>query len=410
MEKDIFTIIATAKEVFKDIGLSNDTIRTYQERSFNQIVRSYESSGIREFQPGLMNRLLIDAENQFNNGIISRKSWNWRLRGIRILNEIYETGTFQWKIYQKKPAAEFPDPYIELGNSFIESITVNHNSLRSIKSITVRFFWFIRSRNIKSINDISPDDLRSFLSLMHETRAGSMDEVVSTMKKLFQYLTGNGYEPGNYWQLLSSPRSRDHKVKPAMMKEEIVLIIEQIDRETAPGKRDFAILSLAITTGLRAGDIVSLELTDIHWKEMEIHLAQGKTGKRIVLPMQPPVRDAVADYILNERPKSAGKTVFLRSSAPHDALKNGTSVACIFRKYLKKAGIEHVANDGKTFHGIRRSIGTLMVSNGVPVTTVSQVLGHQAIRATRQYVSLDLQGLRKCTLPMSSLGGVHGLF
>lgn len=410
MEKDIFTIIATAKEVFKDLGLSADTIRTYQERSFNQVIRSYEVSGIQQFQPELMNKLLIEAENQFNNGIISRKSRNWRIRGIRILNEIYETGTFQWKIYQKNLTTEFPDPYIMLGNSFVESLTVNHSSIRSIKSITVRFFWFIKDRNIKNINDISPDDLRSFLSLMHDTRAGSMDEVVSTMKKLFQYLSRNGYKPGNYWQLLSSSRSRDHKVKPAMMKEEIVLIIGQIDRETAPGKRDFAILSLAITTGLRAGDIASLALTDFHWKAMEIHLAQGKTGKRIVLPMQPTVRDAIADYILNERPKSASKTVFLRSSAPYDALKNGVSIACIFRRYLKKAGIEHAVNDGKTFHGIRRSVGTSMVSNGVPVTTVSQVLGHQSIRATRQYVSLDLQGLRKCALPMSSLGGVHELF
>ena len=151
MEKDIVTIIATAKEVLKDLGLSADTIRTYQERSFNQVVRSYEGSGIKQFQPELMDKLLIDAENQFNNGIISRKSWNWRVRGIRILNEIYETGTFQWKIYQKNHSTEFPETYIGLGNSFIESLTINHNSLRSIKSITARFFWFIKDRNIKSI-------------------------------------------------------------------------------------------------------------------------------------------------------------------------------------------------------------------------------------------------------------------
>ncbi len=409
MEKDIFTIIERAKEVLKELGLSGSTIRTYQERSFNQVARKYESSGIQQFHPGLMDELLKDAEDQFNNGAISRKSWNWRVRGIRVLNEIYETGTFQWKVYQKKHTAEFPEPFAGLGNSFLESLTINRNSLRSIKSITVRFFCFIKDRGITNTNAISTDDLRAFLSKMHETRAGSMDEVVSTMKKLFLYLARTGHEPGSHWMLLSAPRSRGHKVKPAMAQEELALVISQVDRGTAPGKRDFAILSLAVTTGLRAGDITSLALTDIHWKELEIHLAQGKTGKRVALPLQPPVCDVLADYILNERPESSSRKVFLRSSAPYDALRDGASVACIFRRYLKKAGIKHAINDGRTFHGIRRAVGTSMVSNGVPVTTVSQVLGHQAIRATRQYISLDLQGLRKCALPMSSLGGAHEL-
>ena len=82
-----------------------------------------------------------------------------------------------------------------------------------------------------------------------------MDEVVLTMKKLFQFLSQKGYKTDNYWLILASPRSREHKVKPAMQHNEIILIINQIERKEAPGKRDFAILSLAVTTGLRAGDI-----------------------------------------------------------------------------------------------------------------------------------------------------------
>ncbi|WP_418220384.1 tyrosine-type recombinase/integrase, partial [Clostridium fessum] len=62
-------------------------------------------------------------------------------------------------------------------------------------------------------------------------------------------------------------------------------------------------------------------------------------------------------------------------------------------------------NDGKTFHGIRRLLGTTMVSEGTPVTTVAQILGHQAISSTRQYIAMDLNGLQKCALPLSSIGG-----
>ena len=198
-------------------------------------------------------------------------------------------------------------------------------------------------------------------------------------------------------------------MKPAMMHEELVLILNQINRNDICGKRDYAILILAITTGLRAGDIAALELSNISWKGQEIHLAQGKTGKRLIIPLQSSARDALADYILNGRPQTKSKRIFLRNTVPYAPLKDGVSISCIFRKYLKLAGITHSRNDGKTFHGIRRALGTYMVSDGVPVTTVSQVLGHQSIRTTRQYISLDLQGLRKCALPMSSIGGAHEL-
>lgn len=407
MEKNIFDIIAKANEILESLRLSRSTIRAYQARSFAPIIKAYEERGCTIFQPEIMKQLLNEADKLFQDHAISRKSLNFRRRGICILNEIHETGTFEWKIFLPKKSRDLPSFFTEILKNFIESLPNNKHSLRIIKSIVSRFFVFLKNRNINDLNGISAGDIRDFLSQIHETKAGSMDEVISTMKKLHQFLSLKGYKTDNYWLLLSSPRCRDHKVKPAMPNEDMILIINQVNRKKAPGKRDFAILSLALTTGLRAGDIASLTLTDIHWKELELHVLQGKTNKIVVLPLQSPVRDALADYILNERPESTCKNVFLRSCAPYDAFKDGVSIACIFRKYLKKAGISHIVNDGKTFHGIRRAIGTSMVAKGVPVTTVSQVLGHQSIRATRQYISLDLYGLKKCALSMKSLGGAH---
>lgn len=124
-----------------------------------------------------------------------------------------------------------------------------------------------------------------------------------------------------------------------------------------------------------------------------------------MLPLQSSVRDALADYILNERPQSSSKHVFLRIRAPYAPFRDGVSIASIFRRYLEKAGIQHQFNDGKTLHGIRRLLGTTMVSKEIPVTTVAQVLGHQAIRSTRQYIVMGLKGLQKCALPLSSIGG-----
>ena len=94
------------------------------------------------------------------------------------------------------------------------------------------------------------------------------------------------------------------------------------------------------------------------------------------------------DYIINGRPKSESPYMLLRSLAPYQKFHDGVSVACVFRKYLKRAGISHTAGDGKTFHGLRRTLGTEMVVQRIPITTVSQVLGHHSTETTKQYITL----------------------
>lgn len=405
MDNDIFSLIVAAKEQMKQIGMVDTTIETYQQRSFNQIIQRYQKEGDYRYCQEIMHELLADIEQQFSDGVISRKSRNWRYRGIKILQELFKDGSFHWEVYRKSSTDQLPELFEKTVSSFMESFSLSRRYTAEIRSIIVRFCIFLENRDIQCFQEVSSEDLRDFLHLMYESRSKSMDKVILSLRKLFIFLNDNAIVTSNFWLLLSSPRSRDHSVKPTFPKTELIAVTNQVDGTKSPDKRDFAILSLAATTGLRAGDLASLQLSDIFWRENELRIVQGKTGNQLMLPLQPSVRDALADYILNERPKSSSKNIFLRTCAPYAPFRDGVSIASIFRKYLEKAGIPHQFNDGKTFHGIRRSLGTTMVSEGIPATTVAQVLGHQAIRSTRQYISLDLNGLQKCTLSMSSIGG-----
>jgi len=405
MNNDIYSLIDSANEQLKRLELADVTIKTYQQRTFSQVIRRYEKEGDYQYRQEIMDELLSEAEEQFSDGLISRKTRNWRRRGIKILQEVHENGHFQWKICNASFSSQISHVFEDTVLEFTQSLSISEKYRKETLSIITRFCLFLLDRNILGFQEVSLEDLRDFLAKMHEARPKSMDKVVTSLKKLFCFLECTGRATDNYWIILSAPRSRDHSVKPAIPQAEILTVINEIDREKSPGKRDFAVLSLAATTGLRAGDIASLKLTDIFWKEQEIRLSQGKTGHRLVLPLQSSVRDSLADYILNERPASTCDGVFLRKFAPYTPFRDGVSIACIFRRYLKKADIQHYLNDGKTFHGIRRSLGTTMVSKGIPVTTVSQILGHQDIRATRQYVSMDVDGLRKCALSMKTIRG-----
>ena len=98
MSNDIFSLVDAAKEQMKQIGLADATIQTYQQRSFNQIIQRYQKEGEYQYRQEIMNELLVNVEQQFSDGVISRKSRNWRRRGINILQELYQNGRFQWKV------------------------------------------------------------------------------------------------------------------------------------------------------------------------------------------------------------------------------------------------------------------------------------------------------------------------
>lgn len=289
----------------------------------------------------------------------------------------------------------------------MEGLSASIKRKQIYESILRRFLHSAIQKNIFTLSEITSLTVKDFIIEISKTRAKSMEDVMTALRKFFSYLNQTSQNDAAFWQLLSAPRTRDHYVRPCMKPDETNQMLYQIDRTTAKGKRDFAILSLAAATGLRAGDIASLKLTDIHWNTMELCLIQGKTDRILMLPVSKNVLTAIADYILNGRPKTTDKHLFIKSCAPYTGLQDGVSIASIFRKYLKSADIHHEFNDGKTMQGLRRAIGTQMVSEKVAVTTVAQVLGHTGIRATKQYISLDLEGLKKCVLGFDSLGGVR---
>lgn len=76
-DNDIFSLIDAAKEQMKQIGLADATIETYQQRSFNQIIQRYQKEVDYQYRQEIIHELLADAEQQFSNGVISRKSRNW---------------------------------------------------------------------------------------------------------------------------------------------------------------------------------------------------------------------------------------------------------------------------------------------------------------------------------------------
>ena len=397
-------LINCALKQLYELNLCGATIASYQSRAFRPISNFYQKIGEDYYSSNLTEELKKLYQVQYISGGISRNTVNWRMRGIGILEEIYRCGRFEWKVFAKRKEILLSSYYDQLLSGFITSIG-DIKRISIYQSITQRYFLYISTHRHYNFNNVSCMDIRNFMIEISESRPKSMDDVVTVLKRLHYYLRNEGYTCIRFEPLLFTPRSRDKKIIPCISVDEIRNVAEQVDRETPSGKRDNAILQLEIYTGLRAGDIANLRLTDIDWKNNEVRLVQGKTQEQLTLPLDKHAGAALIDYILNGRPKSNAPYMFLRSIAPYNKFKDGVSIACIFRKYLKKAGLSHFEGDGRTFHGIRRTLGTEMVIQGVPITTVSQVLGHHTSNAAIQYISLNIDGLRQCALEFSSIGG-----
>ena len=190
------------------------------------------------------------------------------------------------------------------------------------------------------------------------------------------------------WSMVSIPRSM-----PAPC---IRRVLEKSKRWRTPvGLRNRAILLLLARLGLRAREIVLLELEDIDWTEacLRIH---GKSRQERPLPLPFDVGRAIATYLQNARPTTSCRRVFLRMRAPVRGLENSSAICQIVRRALHRAGVQLAA---KGSHQFRHALATDMLRRGLSLTEIGQVLRHRSPDTTRRYAKVDLDSLRKVALP-----------
>jgi integrase len=175
---------------------------------------------------------------------------------------------------------------------------------------------------------------------------------------------------------------------------------ELVIRACAAGRvsaRNAAITLLAVTTGLRACDIIALRLADVDWRGSTIGTIQRKTGNPLTLPLPALVMGKLAGYVLGERPATADEHVFVRSLAPHVRLADHASVHQVISATFAAAGVADV-KAGTRF--LRHSAATRLLRAAVPLPTISSVLGHADEDSTSVYMSADRERLLQCVLPV----------
>lgn len=186
--------------------------------------------------------------------------------------------------------------------------------------------------------------------------------------------------------------------------EEVERVLQTCDRQTAVGRRDHAILLLLARLGLRAGEIVALELDDIRWRAGEILVRSSKRLPQDRLPLVAEVGDALATYLRRDRPPHTTRRVFLCTRAPRRGFGNPSTVSAIVRRALARAELSPAL---KGAHLFRHSLATRMLRHGASLPEIGVVLRHRTVQTTEIYAKVDLDGLRPLAQPWPETGGAR---
>jgi site-specific recombinase XerD len=197
------------------------------------------------------------------------------------------------------------------------------------------------------------------------------------------------------WRLSSVPRH--------MSAGDVERLLRARDLTSTTGRRDHAILLLLARLGLRASEVLGLELGDLRWREGEI-VVRGKGLLRDRLPLLCDVGKAIALYIRKDRPAGDSRRVFLCSRAPHRGFSHPSSISTIVARSLARAGL---APPTRGAHLLRHSLAIAMVRRGASLAEIGQVLRHRSPNTTEIYARLDFGSLRDVALPWPTSAGAR---
>lgn len=176
--------------------------------------------------------------------------------------------------------------------------------------------------------------------------------------------------------------------------DDVNRVLAGVDRRTEAGRRDYAILLLLVTYGLRGREIAALTLDDIDWKRDRLAVPERKAGHSTAFPLSVVVGEALLDYLQHGRPATTDRHVFFRAVAPRRPI-GAAAVSSRARHYLLKAGVD-VARPGS--HTLRHSAVQRLVDADFSLKTIGDFVGHRSARSTEVYAKVAVEALREVAL------------
>jgi site-specific recombinase XerD len=284
---------------------------------------------------------------------------------------------------------------------------------RGLSPGTIAGYWFLLRQFLVErfgegpicLRKLMPDDISNFV--LWYARSGSRavpKALTPALRSFFRFLFQRGETEHDLTGAVPTvARRRLAEVPKYLESNDVERVIQSCDRLTSVGCRDYAILLLLARLGLRAGEVIALELDDINWRA-GVLTVRGKGHYHDQLPLPCDVGEAIAAYLRQSRPSCTTRRVFVRTRAPHRSFANSSTLSAIVRYALKRAGLNPYL---KGSHLLRHSLATGMLRRGASMAEISQILRHRSPNSTEIYAKVDVESLRSLALSWPGKGGAQ---
>lgn len=390
------------------LGYAPATINTYG-RMYRRLVRYADENQIQHHSVDVCNHWLKESFG-IDPALVVRKNedpykreYYLPIRVCQCLTEWQLHGCLALKKQGKLAARELPRQFKEGYESYAAlcreagySERGTYTRLNRIK----RMLLFFDQHGCSSLQGITGGKISAFFKSQIELDSRTVATMLSSSRVFFRHLYRMGFTSEDLAEKLPAVKAnRQFRLPRVWNREDVLKVLNSIDRGNPVGKRDYAILMLITRYGLRSADVKSMKLHDLRWTENVIQIVQNKTGNPLRLPLLHDVGWAVIDYLQNGRPPSEHSEVFLTSTIPIRPFGlHSCGLNAILAKRVRQAGVRIPAEVPKGMHSLRHTLASVMLANDVELPVISSVLGHLTSEATSVYLHIDIARLRDCAL------------
>jgi site-specific recombinase XerD len=293
------------------------------------------------------------------------------------------------------------DPFSEAVPGFFEYLASERGlrpaSVYSYRFHLSRFESWLGQAGVTGLHELSPVLLSAYTA--ERSAAGlaktTVREGCGVLRVLLRYARREGVISKDLAAAVEWPQAYRLSGLPRSISwEDVGKVLALPDRRTPVGRRDYAIILLLATYGLRAREIVALTLDDIDWKRARLAIPERKAAHSTAFPLSGAAGEALADYLRHGRPKTDDRHVFFRAMAPVRPV-SGDAVSSVARRYLLAAGID-VPRPGS--HTLRHSAVQRLTDDGFDLKTIGDFVGHRSPASTDIYAKVAVEALREVAL------------
>lgn len=288
------------------------------------------------------------------------------------------------------------DAVLRQYGSYLEKVRgLGPGTREAHEQVVGRLLDFLARREVFDLRQVRPTDLDAFVQRRARGKARStMAGMTAAVRAFLRYLAFRGMVAPTLADAVQRPRIYSLESLPDLLSpDEVTRLLGAMDLSTPIGRRDAALYTLMLSTGLRGREAVALSLDDVDWKRRLIQVRESKTGRSRVVPFSVEAGGFLLRYLREDRARAgATRHLFLAfSGLPGGPLQDGGGFYQRLRRYARQAGIRSRVS----LHTLRHTFAQNLLEGGASYATLMNMLGHTSTQCLGLYTKVSVEALRE---------------